>query len=53
MCFFICHFPTTAITHINPWSEVRSHEPSNLIALCHNCHARFDYGEIDKKVMRV
>lgn len=44
-----CRFPTTELAHIVPWSEVKKHEHENLIALCPNCHTRFDDGEIDKQ----
>ena len=37
------------IHHIVPWSQTKSHELSNLIALCPNCHRRADRGEIDRK----
>lgn len=44
-----CRFPTTELAHIIPYSKVKKHEYHNLIALCPNCHTRFDKGEIDKK----
>jgi hypothetical protein len=34
-----------------PWSEGREHVFDNLIALCPNCHSRFDRGEIDSLSM--
>jgi HNH endonuclease len=34
-----------------PWHQVRRHEFENLIALCPNCHTRFDHCEIDRKSM--
>lgn len=46
-----CRFPTTEIAHIEPYSVVQKHEYHNLIALCPNCHTRFDHGEIDRKSM--
>lgn len=46
-----CRATTTEIAHIIPWSEVQNHSYENLIALCPNCHTRFDKGEIDKKSM--
>lgn len=46
-----CRFPTTELAHIEPYSKVKKHEYNNLIALCPNCHTRFDNGEIDKKSM--
>ena len=44
-----CRFPTTELAHIVPYSKVKKHDYHNLIALCPNCHTRFDKGEIDKK----
>ena len=44
-----CRHPTTEIAHIEPWSKVKKHEYSNLIALCPNCHTRAEKGQIDKK----
>lgn len=44
-----CRFPTTELAHIIPYSKVKKHDHHNLIALCPNCHTRFDKGEIDKK----
>ncbi len=46
-----CRHPTTEIAHIESYAKVRKHEYNNLIALCPNCHTRFDKGEIDKKSM--
>lgn len=37
-----CRFQTTEIAHIEPWAKVREHTFSNLIALCPNCHTRYD-----------
>ena len=48
-----CRHPTTELAHIKPYSEVERHEHSNLIALCPNCHTRYDQGEIDRKSMRI
>lgn len=48
-----CRFPTTEIAHIEPWSKVREHKYENLIALCPNCHTRFDNGDIDRKSLRI
>lgn len=36
-----------------PWKECREHTFENLIALCPNCHTRYDRGEIDRKSMRI
>ncbi|MEQ1849935.1 MAG: HNH endonuclease signature motif containing protein [Candidatus Peribacteraceae bacterium] len=46
-----CQHSTTEIAHIIPWAKVTEHQFENLIALCPNCHTRFDNGEIDKKSM--
>lgn len=46
-----CKVGTTEIAHIVPWSTVQKHTFDNLIALCPNCHTRFDKGEIDRKAM--
>jgi hypothetical protein len=46
-----CHQTTTEIAHIVPWEKVRKHTFDNLIALCANCHSRYDKGEIDLKSM--
>jgi hypothetical protein len=48
-----CRYPTTEIAHIIPYAEVREHEYHNLIALCPNCHTRYDRGEIDRKAMQL
>lgn len=46
-----CRMATIEIAHIEPWSKVQEHKFENLIALCPNCHTRFDNGEIDRKSM--
>jgi HNH endonuclease len=46
-----CRQTPTEIAHIIPWSKVKKHGFDNLIALCPNCHSRFDKGEIDKQSM--
>lgn len=46
-----CRHPTTEIAHIIQYKEVKKHEYENLIALCPNCHTRYDKGEIDRKSM--
>jgi len=48
-----CRHPTTEIAHIIPWDKVKKHEYENLIALCPNCHARADRGEIDRESLRI
>ncbi|MFB6578537.1 HNH endonuclease [Streptomyces sp. NPDC056402] len=37
-----CRHTTTEIAHIEPWARVKEHTFENLIALCPNCHTRFD-----------
>lgn len=45
-----CRATTTEIAHIRPWADEKDHEFENLIALCPNCHTRFDQKkEIDRK----
>src|SRR4051812_48640268 len=46
-----CKQTTTEIAHIIQWAKVKNHEFDNLIALCPNCHSRYDKGEIDRKSM--
>jgi len=44
-----CRATTTEIAHIVPWSDSQSHAFENLIALCPNCHTRYDQKkEIDR-----
>ncbi len=47
-----CRATNVEIAHIKPWNQVKKHEYENLIALCPNCHTRFDKGEIDTKSMK-
>jgi 5-methylcytosine-specific restriction endonuclease McrA len=46
-----CRATTTEIAHIVPWAKVREHAFENLIALCPNCHTRYDKNEIDRRAM--
>ncbi|MDZ7798428.1 MAG: HNH endonuclease signature motif containing protein [Patescibacteria group bacterium] len=53
-----CAIPTCRnivvdIHHIVPWSKVKKHEYSNLIALCPNCHRLAEQGKIDRKSLRM
>lgn len=48
-----CRSIEVQVCHIVPWSQCRKHQYSNLIALCANCHARADRGEIDRKSLRL
>jgi hypothetical protein len=47
-----CRQTPVEIAHIEAWAQVHAHEFENLIALCPNCHSRYDKGEIDHKAMR-
>lgn len=49
-----CRATTTEIAHIVPWSESQDNSFENLIALCPNCHTRFDQKkEIDRKAVKM
>lgn len=49
-----CRATTTEIAHIVPWSETHDNSFENLIALCPNCHTRFDQKkEIDRKAIQM
>jgi hypothetical protein len=49
-----CRATTVEIAHIEPWSLSNDHSFSNLIALCPNCHTRYDQKkEIDRKSIYV
>jgi len=47
-----CRFPTAEIAHIVPFKEAQDNRFENLIALCPNCHTRYDGDEIDRKSMQ-
>lgn len=47
-----CRHIDVEIHHIIPWENCKKHEYENLIALCPNCHARADKGEIDRKSLK-
>jgi hypothetical protein len=47
-----CRQPTTEFAHIVPYAQTRDNSFENLIALCRNCHKRYDDGEIDRKAIR-
>ena len=47
-----CRHPTTEVAHIIPYFKIKKHEFHNLIALCPNCHTRFEKGEIDCESMK-
>lgn len=46
-----CRATTLELAHITPWAKTRAHDFDNMIALCPNCHTRFDRGEIDRLSM--
>ncbi|HWA52194.1 MAG TPA: HNH endonuclease signature motif containing protein [Patescibacteria group bacterium] len=47
-----CQRTPVEIAHIDPWFKVKEHRFENLIALCPNCHDRYDKKhEIDRKSM--
>jgi hypothetical protein len=48
-----CRFATTELAHIVPWAKTQDDSFANLIALCPNCHTRYDRGEIDRLSMRM
>lgn len=49
-----CRATTTEIAHIVPWAETRDNSFENLIALCPNCHTRFDQKkEIDRASIKM
>ncbi len=49
-----CRATTTEIAHIVPWAETQDHSFENLIALCPNCHTRYDQKkEIDRLSMKM
>lgn len=48
-----CQFPATQFAHIEPYSKVKKHEVSNIIALCPNHHHMYDVAKsIDKKSIK-
>jgi hypothetical protein len=48
-----CQFPATEFAHIEPFSQVKKHDASNIVALCPNHHHLFDQKKvIDKKAMK-
>lgn len=49
-----CRQTTTEIAHIVPWAKTQDNSSENLIALCPNCHTRYDQkGEIDQLSMKM
>jgi hypothetical protein len=49
-----CRATTTEIAHIVPWAETKDNSFENLIALCPNCHTRYDQKkEIDRLSMKM
>lgn len=49
-----CRATTTEIAHIVPWAQSKDNSFENLIALCPNCHTRFDQKkEIDQLAVKM
>lgn len=49
-----CRATTTEIAHIVPWADTQDNSFENLIALCPNCHTRFDQKkEIDRQSIKM
>ncbi len=49
-----CRATTTEIAHIVPWADTEDNSFENLIALCPNCHSRFDQKkEIDRLAVKM
>ena len=49
-----CRSTTTEIAHIVPYAETQDNSFANLIALCPNCHTRFDQKkEIDRPAVKM
>jgi hypothetical protein len=49
-----CRATTTEIAHIVPWAETQDNSFENLIALCPNCHTRFDQKkEMDRLAVKM
>src|SRR6266478_327701 len=49
----VCCFPTALErAHIIPWRNTQDHSIANLIALCANCHTRFDKEKWPESDMR-
>jgi hypothetical protein len=49
-----CRATTTEIAHIIPWAETKDNSFENLIALCPNCHTRYDQKkEIDHRSIQM
>ncbi len=49
-----CRQTTTEIAHIIPWAKTQDNSFENLIALCPNCHTRYDQkGEIDQPSVKM
>lgn len=47
-----CKATPVEIAHIIPLAKNGDDSQDNLIALCPNCHSRYDKGEIDRKAIR-
>lgn len=47
----VCGTASVEVHHIVPYSECRTHEYSNLVALCPNCHSFAHDGKIDRTAL--
>jgi hypothetical protein len=48
-----CRQIVVEVHHIVPWEQCRTHEYSNLIALCPNCHSMAHKNVIDRKSLHL
>jgi hypothetical protein len=48
----ICGTPIIEIHHITPWSEIKAHVPSEMVALCPTDHERADEREYSREYLR-
>lgn len=49
-----CRATTMEIAHIDPWEKTQDHSFENLIALCPNCHTRYDQKkDIDRLAVKM
>ena len=49
-----CQFPATEFAHIEPFSKIKKHDVSNIVALCPNHHHLFDQKKmIDRKAIKI
>lgn len=49
-----CRATTTEVAHVEPWAQSKDDSFENLIALCPNCHTRYDQKrEIDRLALKM